>query len=116
MTSRLGSPGFLAARFASGLAIGARLAALVPIPIGIAMFAFAPNYTTELVGSPIGWLLLLLAIAFTAGGYAANELAIRLSRKGNLPIGTALIAASTVFLTFPALWLVLIGPAVVIYI
>jgi len=45
-----------------------------------------------------------------------NELAVRLSRKSKLPLGAALIAGSTVFLTFPALWIVFIGPALVIFI
>ena len=90
--------------------------AVIPIAIGIAMFVITPSYTAELLRSPIGWLLLALGIAFTAGGYAVNEFAIRLSRKGMLPIGAALVAISTVLLPFPALWMVFIGPALVVFI
>ncbi len=116
MTTRLDSPEYLASRVALGLATAVRLWALIPIPLGIAMFFITPSYSTELLRNPIGWLLLVLGIALTAGGYAANEFAIRLSRKGKLPIGLALVAVSTVFLTFPALWIVFIGPALIAFI
>ena len=116
MATRLDSPAYLASRVAWGLATAVRLWALVPIPLGIAMFFITPSYTTELIRSPIGWLLLALEIMFTAGGYALNEFAVRLSRKGKLPIGAALIAVSTVFLTFPALWIAFLGPALVVFI
>jgi hypothetical protein len=114
MTTRLDSPAYLASRFASGIAIGVRLWALIPIPLGIAMFFITSSYTTELVRSALGWLLLALEIAFSAAGYAVNEFAVRLSRKGKLPVGAALIAVSTAFLTFPALWIVFLGPALVV--
>lgn len=114
MATRLDSPAYLASRVVLGLAIGVRLWALIPIPLGIAMFSMTPSYTTELLRSPIGWLLLALGIAFTAGGYAVNELAVRLSRKGKLPVGALLIVVSTIFLTFPALWIVFVGPALVV--
>jgi hypothetical protein len=116
MTSSPDSRADLGSRMAWGLATAVRVSAALPIPILVAMFLIAPSYTTQLVRNPIGWLVLLLAIAFTAGAYGVNELAVRLCRKGKVPVGAALIAASTVLLTFPALWLVLIGPALVVFI
>ena len=77
MATRLDSPTYLANRFVLGLAVGVRLWALIPIPLGIGMFFITPSYSTELLRSPIGWLLLAVGIAFTAGGYAVNEFAVR---------------------------------------
>ena len=45
-----------------------------------------------------------------------NDFAVRLFRRGKLPVGALLIAVSTIFLTFPALWIVFIGPALVVFI
>jgi hypothetical protein len=116
MTERLSSASNLASRFVLGVAVGVQLSPLIPVPVAIAMAFFAPTYTGEFLRSPLGWLLLVLAIAFTVGGYAVNRVAVRLSRNGKLAIGAPLVAVSTFFLTFPALWIVLLGPAVLILI
>jgi hypothetical protein len=78
------------------------------------MFFVAPTYSAPLLQSLLGWLLIALAITLTAGGYVVNQVAVGLVRRGKLAIGAALVAVSTVFLTFPALWIVFLGPAVLI--
>ena len=99
-----------------GVFYGSRAMVLLPIPIGIAMFVFAPSYTGVLVRSAVGFVALLLAVAVMACGYALTEVAIRMWRKGRVGLGALVAVASLVFLAFPALWLVLLGPALVILI
>jgi drug/metabolite transporter (DMT)-like permease len=89
---------------------------LLPIPIGIAMFVFAPSYSGVLIRSAVGFVVLLLAVVVMACGYALTEVAIRMWHRGKVGVGTLVAVASLVFCAFPALWLVLLGPAVVILI
>ncbi|HET7421175.1 MAG TPA: hypothetical protein VFL27_12410 [Candidatus Dormibacteraeota bacterium] len=114
VTTRPDFPAELPRSVALGVVTGVRIWSVLPIPLGIAMFFVAPSYQTEMLRSPTGWLLLALWIALTASAYAVNEYAIRLSRRGRWPIGALLIAATTMFLTFPALWIVFLGPALVV--
>lgn len=89
---------------------------LLPIPIGIAMFLFAPSYAGALVRSAVGFMVLLLAAVVMACGYALTEVAIRMWHRGRVGVGALVGVASLVFCAFPALWLVLLGPALVIVI
>jgi hypothetical protein len=93
-----------------------RLLALIPIPIAVAMFVFAPTYTRPMVGSGLGIAILVLAVGFVAGGYALTAAAVRFVRSRRIGVGLLLALVSVFFCTFPALWLVLIGPAAVILI
>src|SRR5438445_10965462 len=99
-----------------GAFYGSRAMVLLPIPIGIAMFVFAPSYTGALVRSAVGFVVLLLAVVVMACGYALTEIAIRMWHKGRVGVGALVAVASLVFCAFPALWLVLLGPALVILI
>jgi len=90
---------------------------LLPIPIGIAMFVFTPSYTGLLVHSgAAGFAILLLTFVVIACGYALTEVAIRMWHKGRIALGTLVAVASLLFCAFPALWLVLLGPAIVVII
>jgi len=99
-----------------GVFYGSRAMVLFPIPIGIAMFVFAPSYAGVLVRSVVGFGVLLLAVVLMACGYGLSEVAIRMWHKGRVGAGALVAVASLVFCAFPALWLVLIGPALVILI
>jgi hypothetical protein len=93
-----------------------RLLALIPIPIAVAMFVFTPTYTRPMVGSGLGIAILVLTLGFVAGGYALSAAAVRFVRSRRIGVGLLLAIVSVFFCTFPALWLVLIGPAAVILI
>jgi hypothetical protein len=102
--------------YMKGVLIGIRLLSLIPIPIGIAMFAFTPSYTMPMVHSGLGIAMLVLALGLVAGGFALSGVATRFLRTRRLGVGLLLAVVSVFFCTFPALWFVLIGPALVILI
>jgi hypothetical protein len=102
--------------YMKGVLIGIRLLPLIPIPIGIAMFAFTPSYTMPMVHSGLGIAMLVLALGLVAGGFALSRVATRFLSTRRLGVGLLLAVVSVFFCTFPALWLVLIGPALVILI
>jgi uncharacterized transporter YbjL len=99
-----------------GVLFGIRLVPLIPLPVAIAMFVFIPSYTTPMVRSGLGIAMLVLALGLIAGGYALSGVAARFLRTHRLGVGLLLAVVSVLFCTFPALWLVLIGPALLIVI
>src|SRR5260370_14993190 len=100
-----------------GVFFGSRAMVLLPIPIGIAMFVFTPSYTGLLVHSgAAGFAILLLTFVVIACGYALTEVAIRMWHKGRIALGTLVAVASLLFCAFPSLWLVLLGPAIIVII
>jgi len=102
--------------YMKGVLLGIRLLPLIPIPIGIAMFVFTPSYTMPMVHSGLGIAMLGLALGLVAAGYALSGVATRFLRTRRLGVGLLLAVVSVFFCTFPALWLVLLGPAVLILI
>jgi hypothetical protein len=104
------------ARLGWAVIFALRLSALLPIPAGILMAVFTPNYTLQLVRSVPGIVVLVVALGFTAGGYVVSAVAARFVRGGRILLGLVLSLTSLVFCTFPALWLVFLGPAVLIFI
>ena len=109
MNPRPGFPVDAGARLASGVFLGLRLVSLLPIPVGIAMLVFTPTY---MIHTALGIALLVLGLGFAAGGYGLSAVAIGFLRARRLGIGVLLAFVSVFFCTFPALWLVLLGPAV----
>ena len=64
--------------------------------------------------APLGVGLLVFGVVVIAAGYAATYFAARLLRAGR-PIAVVLVVLATTFLcAFPALWVVLLGPALLI--
>ena len=100
--------------YLTGLYLGIRLLPLLPIPVGIAMFVFIPSYATPMVHNAVGIVMLVLALGLVAGGYALSAVAIGFFRTRRIAVGLLLAVVSLLFCAFPALWLVLLGPAVVI--
>ena len=80
------------------------------------MFVFTPSYTMPMVHSGLGIAMLGLALGLVAAGYALSGVATRFLRTRRLGVGLLLAVVSVFFCTFPALWLVLLGPAVLILI
>jgi len=78
------------------------------------MFVFTPVYTSVLFQQALGIVILLLEVLFTAGGYFVSGLAIELFKRRRTGLGVLLAIGSLVLCTFPALWLVLLGPAALI--
>jgi hypothetical protein len=89
-----------------------RLFAFAPVPICIALFVFTPGYTMPMIHSALGIAMLVLAGGFVAGAYALSSVAIKFLRTRRMAVGLLLYAVSVLFCTFPALWLVFLGPAV----
>ena len=74
----------------------------------------SPTYMDPMIRDPLGVALLVLGVVVVAAGYAATYLAVRLLRARRPGWVFLLVVATTFICSFPALWLVLLGPAVVI--
>ncbi len=91
-------------------------AAILILPIiMLAVFSIVtPSYMAPMFHDPLGILLLGVAAVVLVAGGAANLLAVRMLRAGRPMLTIALLLVSTIVCAFPALWLVLLGPALVI--
>ena len=86
----------------------------LPVVIVPVMIIVTPGYFQPMVHEPLGLLLLSLGIVVFAAGCGASYLAVRMVRTGR-PLWAVLIAVAITFLvTFPVLWVVLLGPAILI--
>ena len=90
------------------------VALTLPIVIGLVMFFVSPTYWTPMVQEPVGVFLLGIGVVLVAAGYGATYLAVRLLRAGRVAWVFLVVVATTFLLTFPALWVVLLGPALLI--
>lgn len=87
---------------------------ILPV-IFLVVFSFVtPNYMAPMFHDPLGIALLAVAAVVVAAGDAATVLAARMLRAGRPLLTIALLLVSTFVCAFPALWLVLLGPAIVI--
>jgi len=97
------------------IAIIINLVALTtPVVLVVALSIGSGTYFLPMIQQPLGVGLLGFGVVVIAAGYAATYLAVRLLRAGR-PIAVVLVVLATTFLcAFPALWVVLLGPALLI--
>jgi hypothetical protein len=87
---------------------------ILPI-ILLVVFAFlTPSYMAPMFHDPLGIGLLASAAVVLVAGGAVTLLAFRMMRAGRPLLTIALLLVSTIVCVFPALWLVLLGPAIVV--
>lgn len=97
------------------IAIITNLVALTtPVVLVVVLSIGSGTYFQPMIQQPLGVGLLVFGLVVIAAGYAATYLAVRLLRAGR-PIAVVLVVLATTFLcAFPALWVVLLGPALLI--
>ena len=97
------------------IAIVANLVALTtPVVLVVVLSIGSGTYFRPMIQQPLGVGLLVFGVVVIAAGYAATYFAVRLLRAGR-PIAVVLVVLATTFLcAFPALWVVLLGPALLI--
>lgn len=97
------------------IAIVANLVALTtPVVLVVVLSIGSGTYFQPMIQQPLGVGLLVFGVVVIAAGYAATYFAARLLRAGR-PIAVVLVVLATTFLcAFPALWVVLLGPALLI--
>ena len=95
--------------------IAMRIWVLFPLGLGLLLALLAPSYWRPVLSAPLGLAILTGGLIVIAGGFALIEVAGRLMRRGHggLAAGIAILAC-TFFLQFITLWIVLLGPAIVI--
>lgn len=97
------------------LLVAADLIVLIfPVVLIGVMSIATPSYFAPMVHDRLGILLLVSGAVVLIGGGATTFLAVRMIRAHRPLLLIALILAGTFVLAFPALWLVLLGPALVI--
>jgi hypothetical protein len=77
------------------------------------MFLATPRYFRPVFETIVGLLLLGILVATMCVGYALLQAAARLFRKGSAALGVLLLAVYTMLWGF-AVWIVMLGPAVLI--
>jgi hypothetical protein len=95
--------------------IAMRLWVLFPLGLGALLAILTPTYWRPVLSSALGIAILTAGVIVIAGGFVLTEVAGRLMRRGGggLAAGIALLAG-TFSLQFITLWIVLLGPAIVI--
>ncbi len=102
-------------QIALGFIVGSQLAALLPIPAAIAMTIAVPNYMLHMV-SAAGLIIGAFTLALTCAGYALARYGARFFRKRQFTVGWLVVGSSLFLCTFPAVWLIFLGPALVAFI
>jgi len=93
------------------LAIVLGVVAVSPTFIGLIMFFVTPTYFRPMFENVVSLVLLGLFFAAIGAGYVLLRFAAGLFLKGSAALGVLLLAVYTMFWGL-ALWIVLIGPAV----
>lgn len=95
------------------LVVSQVLVLILPV-ISLVVFSFVtPTYMAPTFHDPLGLLLLGAAVVLLAAGGGVTLLAVRMMRAGRTLVTIGLLLVSTIVCAAPALWLVLLGPAIV---
>jgi hypothetical protein len=115
ITQRQGNSAEVRAQLINVLVIGARLWVAFPVGIGVLMFIVTPTYWRPMLSAPLGFELLAVGLVVIAGGLVLTEVAGRLMRRGGGALaGGILLIICTFFLQFITIWIILLGPALII--
>ena len=93
------------------LAIALAAVAVSPTLVGLFVFFLTPTYFRPIFESSVGLLLLGVLVGAIGAGYPVLRLAVRLFRNRSGGLGFLVLAVYAMFWGF-ALWIVLIGPAI----
>jgi hypothetical protein len=95
--------------------IAMRIWVVFPLGLGVLLAILTPTYWRPVLSSALGIAILTAGAIVIAGGFVLTEVAGRLMRRGGgrLAAGVGLLAG-TFFLQFITLWIVLLGPAILI--
>ena len=86
----------------------------LPIVLVLVMLVVSPTYVEPMVRQPLGLALLGFGVVVLALGYGATYAAVRMLRAGRPTWVFLVVVATTIFCAFPTLWVVLLGPALLI--
>jgi heme/copper-type cytochrome/quinol oxidase subunit 3 len=86
---------------------------ILPVILLVVFSFLTPSYMAPMFHDPLGIALLAAAARVLAAGGAATMLGLRMLRTGRPGLTIALLLGSTILCATPALWLVLLGPAIV---
>ena len=90
------------------------VALTTPVVMVVVLAIGSGTYFQPMFQQPLGVGLLVFGVVVIAAGYAATYFAVRLLRAGR-PVAVVLVVLATTFLcAFPALWVVLLGPPLLI--
>lgn len=95
------------------LAIALVVVAVSPTFIGLIMFFVTPTYFRPMFENVVSLVLLGILVGAVGAGYAVLRVAVRLFRNRSGGFGFLVLAVYAMFWGF-ALWIVLIGPAILI--
>ena len=90
------------------------LVACLPVIIGISMMVAAPGYFHALWKWPIGVVCLGVLILLAVANVFGLRFGIQIAARGKVIQGLLVVVASYTLFTFPAVWIVLLAPALVI--
>ena len=95
-------------------AVGQSALLILPVILLVVVSFLTPSYTDPMYRDPLGIALLVAAALVLFAGGGLNFVAFRMLRAGRPLITIALALVTTIVCVFPALWLILLGPAVLI--
>ena len=97
------------------IVLAMRLIFVLPVALGLFMAVVSPSYFRPMLSAPLGIAMLAAGVIVVAAGLALTEVMGRLMRRGRgrLLAGMALMCG-LVLLEFIPMWIVLLGPAVLI--
>ena len=88
----------------------------LPLGLGIVLFLINPVFMGRMLtpnsGQPTGWLIMGIVFALVGAAYAIQRKAVLIGDRGK----SIAFACSALFLVFPAMFLVLFGPVIVMLI
>ena len=88
--------------------------ASLPLILGIFMAVVSPAYFRPLLTWPVGVACLGVLVVLTVVNVLVLGLGFRMAAGGKVGRGILLMVAAFFLLTFPSIWIVLLGPALVI--
>lgn len=92
-----------------------RATLVFPVLFAVVFVLLAPNYFQPMLSTQVGLWLLGAAVVVLAAVFGISELAVRLMRGRGLSLALGIVVwAGAFLLDFVALWIVLLGPAIVI--
>ena len=92
-----------------------RFLTLLPIAVAVLLAVTSPTYFGPMFSTPVGVGLLVAGTFAIAGGYGLSEVGARLARREGARLAWGLVLICAVWLLqFFVLWIVLLGPAIVI--
>jgi len=94
-------------------AVAVRLLAVFPAVLALLMYIVTPTYFRPMVGSVVGWVLLSVFATMVFVGYRLAELGISLLGKARLALAVVVLAGFSIT-WLVAIWIVLLGPSVLI--